>query len=454
MSGFLYSVGGFIVAIAILVAVHEFGHFWVAKKLGVKVLRFSIGFGKPLWTKRSGPDNTEYQLAMIPLGGYVKMLDESEGDVAPNEVHRAFNRQPLWKRIAIVLAGPLFNFLFAIVAYWAVYINGVEDIEPTIGSVVSQSLAEKSGFRPGDKILSIDGRQVRGWSDQRLYLIERALQQDQTLFRVEDQQHQQRDIELDLSTLNARQINGALMSSAIGLRVKLPPLTTEVGSISPGKPAAEAGLLEGDLITELDGKSVISWQQLVDIIRPKSKQPVSLTYLRNQQSVTINIIPQEIEHQGKKLGVIGIGPSAPTIPDSMKVLVDYGPLDALIIGIEQTWRMSSVTLQMLYKMLKLQISAKNISGPLTIAQYAGDTVQIGLQQFILFLAVISISLGVLNLLPIPVLDGGHLLYYLIEGLTGKPVSERVLLVGQQLGIFLLFALMSLAFYNDIVRLLR
>ena len=454
MDGFLYSIGGFIVAIAILVTVHEFGHFWVAKKLGVKVLRFSVGFGKPLWRKRAGADNTEYQIAMIPLGGYVKMLDEHEGEVDPRDLHRAFNRQPLWKRIAIVLAGPMFNFLFAIVTYWMIYMQGVEDIRPTIGTVVKESLAEHSGFKVGDKLLSIDGKQMIGWSEHRLYLIERALQGDRVDFRVEDQQYEQRELELDLSELSAKQINGSLMSSAIGLQVELPPLTNKIGSLSPGKPAVQAGLQVGDQIVAINDIHISNWKELVEIIHPRPRVPLSLTYRRNEQLVTIQVITEEIEHQGKQLGVIGIGPEPPIIPESMRVTIVRGPVQALLGAVEKTWRMSSVTLQMLYKMLKLQISAENISGPLTIAQYAGDTAQIGFEQFMLFLAVISISLGVLNLLPIPVLDGGHLLYFLIEAVTGKPVSDRVLLVGQQLGIFLLFALMSLAFYNDIVRLLR
>ncbi|MDH3637116.1 MAG: RIP metalloprotease RseP [Gammaproteobacteria bacterium] len=451
---FLYSVVGFVVALGILITVHEFGHYWVAKRLGVKVLRFSIGFGRPLWVRRGGADDTEYVVAALPLGGYVKMLDENEEAVAEAEQHRAFNRQALWKRTAIVLAGPLFNFLFAILAYWLVFVGGIEGVKPVVGKVVEESIAAQGGFKVGDEIVSINQRPNRSWDENRLYLFNQAFQRRPVSVEVKDSEGVAHHRVLDLSQLSLREIDAGLVERGIGLIGYIPEIPAVVGGVQPDSPASSVGLRVGDRILKIDATPVADWRDLVEQVRDRPGQPIRLVVERDGDEVSLSMILERVSADGGEYGRIGIQPPPLELPDHMRVRVDYGPLEALGRGIENTWVMSALTLNMLVKIVQLEVSAKNISGPLTIAQYAGQTVRIGLDRFVLFLAIVSISLGVLNLLPIPVLDGGHLLYYLIEAVTGGPVSKQVLMWGQQIGLVVLFALMSLAFYNDIVRLLE
>lgn len=452
MTEVLFSIGGFLLALGILVTVHEYGHFWVARTLGIKVLRFSVGFGKPLWLRRAGPDQTEYVVAAIPLGGYVKMLDETEEEVADHEVHRAFNRQPIWKRTAVVLAGPFFNFLFAFAAYMAVAFIGVEDLRPVVRSVQAQSLAAQSGLRRGDEILSVNGRAVNGWGEQRLYLFNQAFRGSVLPLEVRGDDGVERDLELDLSQLPLNRIDAGLIENGIGIS-PLPPPRTKVGLVLEDSAAAAAGLRAGDRITAVNGEKVELFSDLVEQVAPNAGKVLTLTVERDGAELEIPVTPRPQERGDRTIGVIGVAPAG-ELPQDAFTTLRYGPVDATLRSVESVWLMSIVTIKMLVKIVQLEISARNISGPLTIAQYAGKTVQVGLDRFLLFLAVVSVSLGVINLLPIPILDGGHLLYYAAEAVTGAPVSKQVLLWGQQIGILMLFGLMSLAFYNDILRLLQ
>ncbi len=454
MSGFLYSAAGFLIAIGVLVTVHEFGHFWVARRLGVKVLRFSIGFGKPLWLRKGKRDGTEYTIAMIPLGGYVKMLDENEEDVAEEESHRAFNRQPLWSRTAIVLAGPMFNFLFAVFAYWIVHTVGVDGIRPVVGRVVEGSLAAQGGFQVGDEIASVDGQPNRSWDEHRLYLFNQAFKQKSVSFEVVDASGDRYERTIDLSALPLSEIDSGLLERGIGLIGYIPEVQPLIGRVQKDSPAELGGLQNGDRITAIDGQPVNAWMEVVKAIQVRPGQLVQLEVLRQGSLHSIEVVTQRVTIGSDTIGRIGIEAAPVELPEDMRVEVRYGAVEALGKSVYSTWIMSMLTLKMLVKIVQLEVSAKNISGPLTIAQYAGHTVRIGYERFLQFLAVVSISLGVLNLLPIPLLDGGHLLYYLAEAIKGTPLSKQVMAWGQQIGIVLLFALMSLAFYNDIVRLLR
>lgn len=452
MSSMLHTVLAFVVAIAVLVVVHEFGHYWVARRLGVKVLRFSVGFGRPLWRRRFGADGTEWAIAAIPLGGYVKMLDENEGEVQPAERHRAFNRQPIWKRALIVLAGPAFNFLFAVAAYSAINMAGMDGLKPVVGTVAAHSLAADAGFQPGDLLLAMDDQPLQGWDERRLYLYEKALDHARVRFKVRDRDGITRERVLDLASLSAAEVGSGLVERQIGMMPALPPLLAVVGSLDATGSAAKAGLQVGDRILAIAGKPVAAWADLVQTVSGHPGQALSFTVQRGETRQQLVITPQDVESGGKHIGRIGAGVRIPELPPEMRVKVRFPPLQAIGEGIETTWRMSTLTVKMLFRMLTLEISTKTISGPLTIAQYAGASAQIGLGSFVLFLAVVSVSLGVLNLLPVPVLDGGHLLFYAIEAVTGRPPSERVLHWGQQIGVALLVALMSLAFYNDVMRL--
>lgn len=453
MIDILFTILAFIVALGILIVVHEFGHYWVAKQVGVKVLRFSVGFGKPLWLRRFGADRTELVVAALPLGGYVKMLDETEGEVPEDERHRAFNRQSIPKRIAVVIAGPLFNFIFAVFAYWALYMIGIDGIKPVIGKVVEGSIADKAGFRVGDELLQLDDKQVVSWNHRRLYIFERALNGSKIRAVVRDRDGVLQTRTLDLSELPVGKVNAALVGSGLGLYGYIPEVLPVIGDLRDG-PARDAGMRVGDRIIKIDEQLIETWEDVVAGVSPKAGQLIQITVDRAGERLTFDLVPEPIQREGKTVGLIKIAPTYSEIPTDLRVQIRYGPVDALVEGAASSWSMSVLTLKMLFKMLKLEVSTKNISGPITIAQYAGETAKIGLDRFLMFLAVVSISLGVLNLLPIPILDGGHLMYYCIEAIKGSPVSERTMIWGQQFGILVLIGLMVLAFYNDFTRIFQ
>ncbi|NKB76012.1 MAG: RIP metalloprotease RseP [Gammaproteobacteria bacterium] len=447
MIGFGYSVFGFLLAIAILVAVHEFGHFWVARKMGVKVLKFSIGFGKSLFRWKRKNDPTEYSIGLIPLGGYVKMLDEREGDVAKSEQDMAFNRKSLSARSAIVAAGPAFNFLFAFFAIWVVFIVGSDDIKPVVGHVVAESVAEKAGFRKGDTITDIDGREVQTWGEHQFYVLHQAMKGNSVKVMVEDRDLQMKELVLDFATLDQSAISSRSITSQIGLWPTIPQAIVE--QIVENSPASESGLAPGDLILEIDGVVIADWSGMVEKISRSPGEALSLLVQRGEGTVTLPITPKTVFVNDKAYGQIGL-----YRPQLAVVDLSYGPLSAIWASIEYNWRMTAITFRSLGRMLTSKMSSENLSGPITIARLAGHTVEAGYIDFLKFLALISISLGLLNLLPIPVLDGGHLLYFSIEAVIGRPPPEKFMIWGQQIGILLLVLLMGVAFYNDIMRLFQ
>jgi regulator of sigma E protease len=455
MNGFLLSTGAFILAIGVLVTVHEFGHFWVARKVGVKVLRFSVGFGRPLWQRNIGRDNTELVIAALPLGGYVKMLDEREGAVAEAELPRAFNRQPLGARFAVVLAGPVFNFLFAIAAYWLMYVSGVPGLRPVVGEVVPSSYAEQAGFAAGDEILAVAGKPAPSWETAMLELLDAGLDEQASFgITVRDPQGTERELRVQLDGTD-RLLGKGMILENFGLRPWRPAYPAIIDRLVAAGPAERAGLLGGDRIVSADGETIADWSEWVDYVSARPGQAINTQVERDGMFVALQITPEAIHEDGKTIGRIGAYVRLPDDGqhDTMRVVVRHGILEAVPAALVRTWEMSALTLRTLWKMIIGKASVENISGPITIARYAGQSAAVGLASFLGFLAIVSISLGVLNLLPIPVLDGGHLMYYLLEFFKGSPVTETTQLIGQRIGIFIILALLSLAFYNDLVRLL-
>ena len=446
MSAFGYSLFGFLLAIAILVAVHEYGHFWVARKLGVKVLNFSIGFGKSIFKWRRKNDPTEYSIGLIPLGGFVKMLDEREGEVAKEELHLAFNRKPLKVRTAVVAAGPIFNFLFAILAIWVVFVIGSDDIEPIVGEVVENSLAESAGFKAGDVLTEIDGKSVQTWGQHQFYMLHQAMKGNQMEVLVTNEIHGDREITIDFGSLDQRTIAGQAITSQIGIWPPAP--AARVSQVVANSPAAQADLVPGDEILAVDGTTVNNWFDMATLISAKPGEKLVLSILREQQYIDVTLVTNSITVDGEQYGQIGL-----YRPQLQSTTLRFGPLESVWQAIDYNWRTTVITLRSLGRMLTAEMSSENLSGPITIARLAGQTVESGFADFLKFLAIISVSLGLLNLLPIPVLDGGHLMYYLIEAITGKEPSEKFMIWGQQIGIAMIIMLMVLAFYNDIVRLL-
>ncbi|MDH0300693.1 MULTISPECIES: sigma E protease regulator RseP [unclassified Pseudomonas] len=447
----LYMIVGTLIALGVLVTFHEFGHFWVARRCGVKVLRFSVGFGTPLvrWHDRQG---TEFVIAAIPLGGYVKMLDERESEVPPALVEQSFNRKSVRQRIAIVAAGPIANFLLAILFFWVVAMLGSQQVRPVIGAVESGSLAATAGLSVGQEIVSIDGKPTNGWSAVNLQLVRRLGESGVLRVGVVDEgATAERQLEIQLN----HWLKGADEPDPIqslGLRPWRPAVVPVLAEIDPKGPAAAAGLKSGDKLLALDGVALADWQQVVDAVRARPQSTVALRIERDGAQLDVPVtLARKGEGQASG-GYLGAGVKAGEWPAQMLREVSYGPLEAVGEGLSRTWNMSVLTLESLKKMLFGELSVKNLSGPITIAKVAGASAQSGVGDFLNFLAYLSISLGVLNLLPIPVLDGGHLLFYLIEWARGRPLSDRVQGWGVQIGISLVIGVMLLALINDLGRL--
>ena len=452
---FLYSVASFVLAIGVLVTVHEYGHYWMARCAGVKVLRFSLGFGRPLWLWRAGPDRTEYVVAAIPLGGYVKMLDESEGDVPHEERHRAFNRQSLAKRCAVVVAGPLANFLFAAAAYALTFMIGVSGLKAIVGEVDPGSLAARAGLVPGQRIVAVDGRETSTWEAAVQAILGESLDRGPARLSVQGPDGAVRDLTLDLSSVGVDDLTRGQFFHTLGLEPGRPSIAAHIGSVEADGPAARGGLREGDLVLQADGEPIADWAHWVRLVRAHPAQPLHVLIERSGARVELTITPDRELDGEVVFGRIGAGVAD---ADADQARAHYYvterllPWDALARGVVRTADVSLLTVRMLWRMLLLEVSVENLSGPISIAQYAGVSAQIGLTRFLEFLAIVSVSLGILNLLPVPLLDGGHLLYYLAEAVRGRPLSEAVQFAGQRLGIALLVGLMGLAFYNDLSRL--
>ncbi len=449
----LHTLAAFLVALAVLIVFHELGHYIAARLCGVKVLRFSVGFGKPLWTRVVGPDRTEWSVSALPLGGYVKMLDEREAPVAPAELQRAFNRQNVWKRIFIVAAGPVANFLLAIAIYWALLLGGATEPKAILAAPDADTPAAAAGVVGGDTVLAINGTPVATWQDLRWSLIELAVDRKPVQLDVRDALGGARVRQLDLSSLHADRIEGDVLG-AVGLRLYRPDLAPVIGKVVSGSVAERAGLKEGDRVVAIDGKAVASWDAMVAVVRASAGRTLALEVESGASGVrTVNVVPEATGKESERIGRIGAGPKVdPAKLKDLMVEVHYGPVEALGEAVKKTWDMSVFSLRMLGKMITGDVSWRNLSGPVTIADYAGQAAQVGLAPYLAFLALISISLGVLNLLPIPLLDGGHLMYYAAEIVKGSPVSERVMELGQRVGLTVLLFLMAFAFYNDINRL--
>ncbi|MDZ7663180.1 RIP metalloprotease RseP [Thiohalophilus sp.] len=452
MLDFIYFTLAFLVAISVLIAVHEFGHFWVAKKLGVKVLRYSIGFGRPILRVVRGKDRTEYMISALPLGGYVQMLDEKDGPVKDEEKHRAFNHQPIWRRFAIVAAGPAFNFLFAILAFWLMFIIGTNALKPVIGDVAENSIAAKADFRSEHEIVAINSTPTPVWEVAMNQLLPAVVDRESISVTLRSPAGSESQHQLALD-----QIQGELdpdnLFELIGFKPWRPRVEPRVGQVLEGSPAELAGLQEGDRILAIDGRQINQFTDMSEYVRQRPGVELAFKISRGDAIRTVVITPRRIENDGREIGQIGIGPLDPgTIPDGMVVYYDHSVLGAIPKAVAQTGSMTVLTLKMLGKLFTGEVSVKNLSGPINIAKHAGLSASAGLNRFLNFLAIVSISLGILNLLPIPILDGGHLMFYVVEMVKGSPVSEETEMTGRMIGIFLLMMLMGLAFYNDIMRL--
>jgi len=444
-SSILESVLGFIVAISVLVAAHEFGHYYVARRLGFKVLRFSIGFGRPLLRWRGGPpDHVEYWLSMLPLGGYVKMLDEHEGPVGDSDRPRAFHQRPIWQRVAVLLAGPLFNFLFAILAYWLMFVTGVQAPKPIIAAIEPDSVAARAGLQAGDEITMIGGRPVATWDDGILKILDELIGDGRIEISARTLTGATRDVELDVRGRAEELTEPTALFQGLGMR---PGIAAAVAVVAPNSPAERAGLQVGDLVVRAGDQPIQGWSQWVDFLRQRPGETIALTVLRGEREIVLTATLDTVVDQGTTVGAIGVNRRADVSAEQR-----YGLVESLPRGVQKTWETTAFTVTMLTNMVMGKVSLKNISGPLSIADIAGSAARVGLAYSLSILALLSISLGILNLLPIPVLDGGQIVYQLAEGIKGSPLSERAMIIGQQIGIFCIIALASLAFYNDIVRM--
>lgn len=450
---FLYSLLAFIITLSVLIAVHEYGHFKVARLMGVQVLRFSIGFGSPLfsWKDKNG---TEFVIAGIPLGGYVRMLDEREASVPENLLPYAFNRKPVIQRIAIVAAGPLINLAFAVAVYWVLFVVGVTHLIPVIGEVQAESPAALAELETGQEIIAIDGKEVQSWEDITLALVSRIGDNGEIKFGV---RHPESSFEEEKSV----KVEGWMIGkdtedplNLLGIVPSRPKLEAVVGEALEGKPARLAGIKKMDRIISIEDQQISYWTEVVETLQNKSGMQVRILVERNGLMKAFELVPESVAlEDGSKIGRIGIAPYVPEgFGEDQRRVIRHSPLSAMKPALNETWQRSVLTLHSIWKMLKGIIAVETLSGPITIAKLAGTTASYGLETFLGFLAYLSITLGILNLLPIPVLDGGHLMYYVVELITGRPIPENIQILGIKIGMALLFTIMALAIYNDILRL--
>lgn len=442
----------FLLTIAVLVVFHELGHYWVARLCGVKVLRFSVGFGKVLYSKRRTGSDTEWVVCALPLGGYVKMLDEREGEVAEHELPQAFNRQSVFRRMAIVVAGPLANLLLAILLYWAMFLYGLPGLKPTLAAIPPQTPAASAGMLEQETLTRINGELVPTWQEARWMLLDAALKQAPIEIEAVSVEGTTLRHQLDPSSLRPADLDGDFLKK-LGLQPWQPTLYAVFGKLAEHGVAQQAGLQPGDRVLRAAGREMNYWEDLVAVIRQHPGQPLTLELLRAGSPLTVTLTPESVSEAGQPIGKIGAAPQIdPLQVKAMLTEVRYNAADALTQAVRKTWETAVVSLKMMGKMLLGEVSMKNLSGPLTLADYAGQSAQLGLLAYLGFLALISISLGILNLLPVPILDGGHLLYYTAELIKGSPVSERTWEIGQKVGFALLVTMMAFALYNDISRL--
>ena len=453
MNDFVFYALAFAILLGVLIVVHEFGHYLVARLCGVKVLRFSVGFGRPIASFRSGADRTEWALGAFPLGGYVKMLDEREGAVPPEELHRSFTRQSVWKRIAIVSAGPLANFLLAILVYWAVFWQGSEELRPVLGPPIAASAAAAAGVEDGERVMSAGGRTVQTWQDLRWMLIKQAVSNDEITLEVINRKNEIAYRRINLARARSNGWEGDVIDK-LGLTLHRPKILPVIGTVAASSPAENAGLKQGDRVSEIDGRPISAWHEVVQSVREAPGKQLIFLIIRDDQEYRLTITPGVREEGGKQFGRIGAGArDGADIRQKMMVVVRHDAADAFVRALAETWDKTVFSVEMLGRMLIGQVSWKNVSGPVSIADYAGQSAKLGLDYYLKFMALVSISLGVLNLLPVPILDGGHLLYYVAEIIKGRPLSERSMEFGQKIGLALMLMLMACAFYNDINRLL-
>ena len=441
-----------IVLLGPLIAIHEFGHFWVARRLGVKVLVYSIGFGPTLF-KWHGKDGVCYQLAAIPLGGYVKMADEREGDVPPEDIPYAFNRQSAWRRIAIVAAGPVINLLFAIILFWILFLPASEQLNTRVGQILPNSPAAQAGLQVGDRITAIDGAATSTWENLNYALVERMGETGKIEVSAE---RNSQPVLLSLPIEQFMRHGGQTPLEQIGFLPYQPDIKPVIGEVSPNEAAERQGLKAGDQIVKIDQQPITQWIQVTQIVRANPEKALTMQVIRDGQPLVLKVMPKaKKDAMGTEYGFLGAGAKVENykIPTEYTQTVQYSPLTALGMAVDKTWQLSVMTVKAIGKMISGLIGLDNLSGPITIAKVAGQSAEMGWQTFFSFMALMSVSLGVLNLLPIPVLDGGHIVYYFIEALRGKPVSEQIQMVGLRIGIVLLGALMVLALFNDFARLI-
>jgi regulator of sigma E protease len=446
------TVLAFLVAIGVLVAVHEYGHFWMARRVGIRVLRFSIGFGKPL-LRRQGRDGTEYVLAALPLGGYVKLLDEREGPVPAGELSHAYNRKPVWQRVLVLLAGPLANFVFAILAYWVLFVAGVPALKPVLGEIAPDSVASRAGLATGDEIVRVGAVPTPTRESAVLAILDEMMNGEPVTVELRDAQGRQRSTSLRIGGGTRELTEPGALLPGLGFDFWSPDIPAVIGETEEGSPAHRAGLQTGDRIVAVDGEPIADFQDLVSHVQPHPGRTLQFRIERHGRQFDRAIEVQGQRDGDRLVGRIGIRPGGTVhIPDDMRTSEQFGPLPALAEATAKTWGMSALTARMLWNVVTGDVSVKNLSGPINIAEFAGQSAQAGVLAFLSFLAIVSVSLFVLNLLPIPILDGGQIVYQLAELAKGSPLSERTQALGQQIGIVLLLVLMSFAFYNDLSRL--